>query len=214
MTGNVPQKMDGAKVTVAIAVAAVLWFVMFSPWTSPHVNFWIAMGCSAVVLTTMASCFCPAIWKSGRFRISDIAYGLGIAAVLWAIFWVGDKASSAILGFARPQVDMIYGIKGGTSPWLLSVLLLFLIGPAEEMFWRGYVQRTLSALWNADTGAAVTLAAYTLVHLPSGNFMLVAAAFTAGAVWGLLYRLFPDRLWAIVISHAVWDAAVFVWFPV
>ena len=84
----------------------------------------------------------------------------------------------------------------------------------QELFWRGYVQSTLSAKWNPDKGAAVTLAAYTLVHLPSLNFMLIAAAFTAGLVWGLLYRFWPERLWALVISHALWDAAVFVWFPV
>ena len=44
--------------------------------------------------------------------------------------------------------------------------------------------------------------------------MMVMAALTAGAFWGLLYRLFPKRIWALVISHAVWDAAVFVWFPI
>ena len=95
-----------------------------------------------------------------------------------------------------------------------TALLLLLIGPAEELFWRGYVQNTLSSRWNPDTGAALTLAAYTLVHVPSMNFMLVMASLTAGAVWGLLYRFFPERLWALVISHALWDAAVFVWFPV
>ena len=36
----------------------------------------------------------------------------------------------------------------------------------------------------------------------------------AGAVWGLMYRLFPERFAAIIISHALWDAAVFVWFPI
>ena len=144
----------------------------------------------------------------------DPGSGILIAAVLWGVFWLGDKVSSFLFGFARPQVDMIYGIKGGTSPWLLSALLLLLIGPAEELFWRGYVQNTLSSRWNPDTGAALTLAAYTLVHVPSMNFMLVMASLTAGAVWGLLYRFFPERLWALVISHALWDAAVFVWFPV
>ena len=145
---------------------------------------------------------------------SDIVLGAGIAAVLWGIFFAGDRISSALFGFARPQVELIYGIKEGISPWLLSALLLLLIGPAEELFWRGYIQRTLSEKWDADKGAAVTLAAYTVVHLPSGNFMLTAAAFTAGLVWGLLYRFFPEKIRAIVISHAIWDAAVFVWFPI
>jgi hypothetical protein len=45
------------------------------------------------------------------------------------------------------------------------------------------------------------------------NFMLIMAAFTCGVCWGLLYRLFPQHFPAIVLSHALWDAAAFVWFP-
>ena len=44
--------------------------------------------------------------------------------------------------------------------------------------------------------------------------MLVMAALVAGVVWGGLYRLYPRRMWAIIVSHAVWDVAVFVWFPI
>lgn len=202
------------KTAAAIVVAAALWFVMFSPWTAPHVDFWTMMTFSALTLTVLAKCFRPDILKWPGMKWSDIVLGAGIAVVLWGIFFAGDRISSALFGFARPQVELIYGIKEGISPWLLSALLLLLIGPAEELFWRGYIQRTLSEKWDADKGAAVTLAAYTVVHLPSGNFMLTAAAFTAGLVWGLLYRFFPEKIRAIVISHAIWDAAVFVWFPI
>ena len=44
--------------------------------------------------------------------------------------------------------------------------------------------------------------------------MLLMAALVAGIVWGGLYRLFPQRLGAIIVSHAVWDVAVFIWFPI
>ena len=36
----------------------------------------------------------------------------------------------------------------------------------------------------------------------------------AGAVWGFLYYIKPKWLPALVISHALWDAAVFVVFPI
>jgi membrane protease YdiL (CAAX protease family) len=51
------------------------------------------------------------------------------------------------------------------------------------------------------------------VHLPSGNFMLIMAAMVCGIVWGGLYWLMPKNLKAIIISHALWDAAAFVWLP-
>ena len=197
-----------------IALAAVLWSVMFSPWTAPHVNFWLMMTCSACTLSVLSSIFNPGWWRTLRFSFSNIVLGVVIAVALWGVFWVGDKLSQLMFDFARPQVDTIYGMKDGFSPWVLTALMLFLIGPAEEVFWRGYVQKNLSTRWSANAGFVVTTLIYALVHAGSFNFMLIMAALVAGAAWGLLYRLFPERFTAIIISHALWDVAVFVWFPI
>ena len=145
---------------------------------------------------------------------TNILLGIAIAATLWGIFWIGDKLSQMMFDFARPQVDTIYGMKDGESPWLLTFLMLFLIGPAEEIYWRGYVQQNLSERWNPNVGVIVTTAIYALVHAGSFNFMLTMAALVAGAAWGTLYRFFPERFSAIIISHALWDVAVFIWFPI
>ena len=202
------------RVVLTIILATVLWTVMFSPWTAPHVNFWWMMTASACSLTLLSSLFAPGWWKRISITPSNIFYGILIAVALWGVFWLGDKFSQLLFDFARPQVDIIYGMKEGESPWLLTALLLFLIGPAEEIFWRGYVQQTLSQRWNPNVGFVVTTFVYALVHAGSFNFMLVMAAMVAGAAWGLLYRFFPERFTAIVISHALWDVAVFIWFPI
>lgn len=202
------------KLVFTIVLAAVLWAVMFSPLTAPYVNFWWMMTASALTLSILSTCFNRGWWHAVRFGWGEVLAGVGIAAALWGIFWTGDKVSSWLFDFARPQVDLIYGMKEGESLWLLSLLMLVLIGPAEEIFWRGYVQRTLSARWSPDAGFVVTTLVYALVHAASCNFMLVMAAAVAGVVWGGLYRLFPRRLGAIIVSHAVWDVAVFVWFPI
>ena len=202
------------RLVLTIVLAAVLWSVMFTPWTAPHVNFWWMMTASACVLSLMSSLFAPGWWRYVRITPREIALGIVVATALWGVFWVGDKLSQLMFDFARPQVDTIYGMKDGESPWLLTVLMLFLIGPAEEIFWRGYVQKSFSARWNPNTGFVVTTVIYALVHAGSLNFMLVMAAAVAGAVWGLLYRFFPQHFAAIIISHAVWDVAVFIWFPI
>ena len=197
-----------------IILAAALWTVMFSPLTAPHIDFWLMMTCSAFALSGLSTWFNPGWWKEVKWSVPDLLLGVLIAAMLWGIFWMGDKVSSWLFDFARPQVNLIYGMKEGESPWLLSVLMLFLIGPAEEIFWRGYVQRSLSQRWNSDKGFLVTTALYALVHAGSCNFMLLMAALVAGVVWGGLYRFFPQRMAAIIVSHAVWDVAVFIWFPI
>ncbi len=216
------------RLAVAIVIAFLLWFVMFSQWTAPHLNFWWAMTFSACVLIVLSwfgvrstrswrnvlnPSELPSLWRGWGRLSSPLFEAILIAIVLWCAFWVGDKLSQELFTFARPQVDSIYQMKDGTPSWLIALLLLFIIGPAEELFWRGYVQRTLTQRWTANAGFVVTTLIYTAVHLPSMNFMLIMAAFTCGFCWGLLYRLFPQHFPAIVLSHALWDAAAFVWFP-
>ena len=202
------------KPLIGFFIAAVLWTVMFSPWTAPYVNFWVMMTFSGMTLTLYSTWASPGWWKDVRLDIDNVVMGVVLAAALWGVFWLGEFFSTMLFDFARPQVDMIYGMKEGESPWLLTALMLFLIGPAEEIFWRGYVQKTLQAKWNPNVGFAVTTAIYALVHIGSCNFMLVMAALVAGLAWGLLYRFFPQKFFAIILSHALWDVAVFVWFPI
>ena len=198
---------------LSILTAAILWFIMFSPWTAPHLNFWWAMTASALILTTLALLAQRKSLRCPRVAPRHVLMAVGIAVVLWGVFYVGDKLSQLLFHFARPQVDLIYDMKIGTSPRLIGFLLLCIIGPAEEIFWRGYIQRTLTQRWNPDRAFLLTTAIYTLVHLPSLNAMLVLAALVCGLAWGGLYRLFPQHLPAIILSHALWDAAAFVWFP-
>lgn len=123
------------KLIFTILLAAVLWTVMFSPWTAPFVNFWWMMTGSALTLSVFATLFNPGWWREVKWSLPNVLLGIGIAVALWGVFWLGDKVSSWMFDFARPQVDSIYGMKEGESPWLLAALLLLLIGPAEEIFW-------------------------------------------------------------------------------
>ncbi|MBQ6191265.1 MAG: CPBP family intramembrane metalloprotease [Bacteroidaceae bacterium] len=218
MPSNSIKIRDKSKLVLSVLVAALLWFIMFSPWISPHINFWLCMTASAIVLTCFAFAFGgkESIGTDSDLsgtKTATVLIGILIAASLWGVFWVGDKLSQLLFSFSRAQVNLIYNIKGNVSPTLLALLLLFVIGPAEEIFWRGYVQRTLSKYRSPFVAFLLTTACYTAVHLPSGNFMLIMAALVCGIVWGGLYWLMPQNLKAIIISHALWDAAAFVWLP-
>lgn len=202
------------KPVIGICIAAILWTIMFSPWTAPHLNFWIMMTCSGLTLTLYSTWAGPRWWKDVKFDIQNVVIGVLIAVVLWGVFWVGDRLSSLMFDFARPQVDMIYGMKAGENPWVLTALMLFIIGPAEEIFWRAYIQKSFSRHWNPNMGFILTTLVYSLVHISKFNFMLIMAAAVAGLVWGLAYRFFPEKIGAIIISHALWDCAVFIWFPI
>lgn len=202
-----------SRLSIGLLVAFVAWFWMFSPWTAEIFPLWPSMALVSVVLLLIA-----APWRS-RGEASggwgrQLLLGVAIAALLWGVFWVGDRVSSWLFDFARPQVEAVYSMRGGMPSWLVALQLLLLTGPAEELFWRGYVQRTLSLRWNANWGFVVATVLYTLIHLFSFNFMLIMSSLVCGLAWGGLYRLRPQWLPALVVSHGLWDACVFVVFPI
>jgi hypothetical protein len=91
-------------------------------------------------------------------------------------------------------------------------LMVLVIGPGEEVFWRGYLQRHLQDRWGNVPGFLAATALYALVHAGSGNPMLVLAAAVCGLFWGYLY-LRSKSILLVLISHTIWDVAVFILFP-
>ena len=197
-----------------LLTAALLWFLMFNPWLTLPLDFWTMMTLSGCILLMMALLIDPRWFADIEISWKGFFTGIALALVLWGIFWVGDKVATWMLPFARPQVDTIYSMKESQSEWVIGLLLLFIIGPAEEIFWRGFIQRSLSKRFTANVGFVATLLVYGLVHLWKFNFMLIMAAFVCGLVWGLAYRLWPKQLFALIVSHAIWDALVFVVWPI
>jgi len=201
------------KVIFAIIIAATFWFVMFSPWTKEYVNFWITMGIAGVTLILMSAFLGKDLKKHFSFTIKDLLIGMGSAAILYGIFYLGDIFSKLLFDFAQDQVSRIYLMKEGENEWYLGLLLIFLIGPAEEIFWRGYVQRMLEPKYGGWAALIVTALVYALVHIWSFNFMLIMSALVCGTFWGLLYK-YNKNLVTLIISHALWDVSVFVLFPI
>lgn len=208
------------KLLWGIAAAALLWFYMFSPWTEGIGNFWVNMSISALILTAISLYgLGPGTFREmPRADIGECciqaASGIVLAFVLWGVFFLGDYLSGIMFSFAGEQVDRVYGMKEGASPAVIALLLLFLIGPAEEFFWRGYVQKTIGETVGKTPALFITTIIYALVHIWSFNFMLIMAALVAGGFWGLIYRLKPSLLPALIVSHAIWDALVFIFLPI
>lgn len=202
------------KILISIIIAAGLWFFMFSPWTAGMFNFWFAMSISASLLWLLSIFLGKNFSKQFSFSSKEVVLGLVSAVALYGVFYLGNYLSTAWFDFAKPQIGNIYSMKDGNNLYLVGVLLLILIGPAEEIFWRGYVQRTLGHKYGDWTAFILTTLVYTLVHIWSFNFMLIMAAMVCGAFWGLMFMFNKKNLVSLVISHAVWDLSVFILFPI
>ena len=199
---------------LTVLLAFALWFFLFSPWTKGMVNFWIAISLASLVLSIIALSRRKQIISELNINWQSIVAGIFIAAALWGVFWIGDKVTSMMFDFEKSQVASIYSMRDGHSKWLIAMLLLLIMGPAEEIFWRGYLQKTLQTIINPNAGFVTGVVLYALAHLWSFNFMLIMAALVAGSVWGAIYRFLPKSLPALIISHSLWDVMVFVVFPI
>jgi membrane protease YdiL (CAAX protease family) len=196
-----------------VAAAAVFWLLMFYPWSQPLGNFWLLMLLATIVLGGAA------LWLGRaeaaqvyRFEPKHVLIGLGSVAFLYGVFWLGREIASHILPFSGTQIEGIYSTSSQAPPWLIAALLLLWIGPAEEIFWRGFVQHRLMQRYGLWPGYFIATAIYAAIHGWSGNLMLVGAAAVAGAFWGLVFMRYRS-VWPGIISHAIWDTLIFVVLP-
>jgi len=195
---------------MCMAVAAVLWFFAFFV---PIGNFWIKITLSALGLAFLAVVFggWPLPFKDLNGRA--VLWGVLSALFLYGVFMAGNAISNLLFPFAENQVDAIYAKGDNTPGWVIGLVLFFITSPAEEIFWRGFLQRRLSRYLGGFGGWVIAAILYAAVHISSLNFMLVGAAGIAGLFWGFLYwRL--KTLWPVVISHAVWTCLAFAVAPI
>lgn len=192
-----------------VALAAVLWYIIFG---LQLFNFWCAMAVAATMLALASFVFYGAPFALQEINRRAILLGVLSAAVLYGIFWLGDILSAMLFSFAPPQVSSIYDLRSQNQVWLIVLILIFVTSPAEEIFWRGFVQRWLDQQMGPVPAWILAALAYGGVHIISGNFMLVMAALVAGLFWGYIFMKGRSVV-PLIISHALWTVSIFILFP-
>ena len=134
------------------------------------------------------------------------------AVLLYLLFFIGNYLSRRWFNFAGSGIEGVYNFKGNAAGFRIALLMLLVIGPGEELFWRGYLQRKLSLKTGKWVGLLLALILYTSVHIFTGNIILVLAAFICGLFWGWMYLKYNSMVINIV-SHTVWDIVVFLLLP-
>ena len=67
---------------LTIALAFVLWGVMFLPATSVHVNFWMTMTGSTLILSGLSTMLNKGWWRKLNFSLSNILFGVVVGHIL------------------------------------------------------------------------------------------------------------------------------------
>jgi membrane protease YdiL (CAAX protease family) len=208
---------------IGICIAAFFWFMMFSPVPElAHLihttYFWYAMTFSTVFLSVYSFVQQKNQQKNKlkelfRFEWKFVAVGISHAVLLYGMSRLGVYLMTEVFVGVRPQIEAIYLTRSQLSPLVIAPLLFFLIAPAEEIFWRGFVQHRLMEKFGSWRGTVVAVLLYAGVHIWARNPMLLLAALVLGVHWGFVYRRFGSLVPGI-ISHALWDTAIFVLLPV
>ncbi|HTD45937.1 MAG TPA: CPBP family intramembrane glutamic endopeptidase [bacterium] len=193
----------------AIPLAVAVWIVIFA-WRPS--NFWLLMAAGTGGLGGLALRLRGAFPTEEGVRAQDLGTGAAAAAALYGVFALGRAIAGRLLPSAPGQISDVYTLRS-QAPWpVIALLLILVIGPGEELFWRGFVQWRLVRRLGPGLGWGAATAIYGGVHAAAANPMLVLAALVAGGFWGLLY-LRIGRIAPLIVSHVLWDLAVFLLLP-
>lgn len=191
-----------------LAAAVPLWAWVFR---SRHGNFWTRMALGAGSLGLYALRSRPGLRREAP-RGWDIPVGAASAAGLYVIFQIGDRLARRVMPRGEQDIANVYRLRTLAPKAVSGALLVGVIGPSEELFWRGLVQRALMTRFGRGRGTALATAAYGGTHLVTGNLTLTGAATVAGAYWGVEYAVSP-RLGPLLVSHVLWDVWIFLIQP-
>ncbi len=199
------------------AILAVFLFVpLFTFRRIGGFDFWWWMSVILVMLVSFGlfsdKSYLDLIFKDLRKGLlKKIGLGIMSAGLLYAVFFVGNEVSRFIFPFAGAEISQVYSFRQNASVLRIILFMIVFIGPGEELFWRGYLQRHWEKRFGGFWGYVLASVLYALVHAASGNIMLVLSAGVCGLFWGFLYLRYKSVV-LICVSHTLWDLMIFVFF--
>lgn len=206
--GAVDGRPGALALVLGLSAAAAAFAATFN---GPRDRFWSRMTATGIGLGGWALLTSRPSRRvgigPGRFLV-----GLLSALGLYLTFTVGDRFVRRYVPGGDAQIRDIYTLRTLRPRAEIAARLAFIVGPAEEIFWRGLVQEALMRRFGRWPGAVLAAMTYGGVHVTTGNFTLFGAAGIAGAHWCALYAA-RVPLGALIVSHVAWDVWIFLVQP-
>lgn len=144
-----------------------------------------------------------------------IAAGAGFVGLI--IAWLAASISSFFVAtrfdIEQPQQEIFE--MGQQDPMvfvLLGVLSLLIVGPAEELLFRGVIQTRLRENFGVVAGLGIATALFALIHIVGfleasliSGLLGVSVLFVIGAVLAIVYE-YTGNLVIVAILHGVFNA--------
>jgi len=173
----------------------------------------VSMTSAALVLVIPARRGGPSVrsylaltWPQWRY----IAIGLAVVGVSWSIFL--GLSLLHIFPDSREAIHEYQQILG--NPWAMTLYWLVLVGTvpvAQEIVFRGFVQRGWSASSLGGFGAAVLIAFAWAVVQPGHNVPMMFTVFFLGLICGVMRWRSGSTVLAIMM-HMAWNGATGLYY--
>lgn len=144
---------------------------------------------------------------------------LGTVALLIAATGLEQLFQLFNITAAEHQIyELATAEEGGFSPQFLLVMIpmaILVIGPAEELIYRGLIQKSLYSKFSTDQAIVLTSTIFALVHFPAyltttveSASITVATVFALSLVLGKIYS-YTNNLIIPSLSHGLYNAVLF-----
>lgn len=140
-----------------------------------------------------------------------LVFGIGYGTLTYGIIATGYRLFSIISSEATISVGDFLRDYGPHTIWHY-LLLMIIIAPGEELFWRGFVQQKLKNYMSPFFAVITASLLFGLSLSFSGFWLGVLAACFSGIVWGLLYE-WKRSMPLIIIAHITMTILLFLILP-
>lgn len=163
------------------------------------------------------------LWYTGRGlayvpirRPTLIETAIIIAAPFGIIFVTASISQLSLLLGVEPSEHAL-GALGDIDPRLylyMVPLVIFIVGPFEELLYRGVVQSRLRESFGAAAAILLASVIFALIHIPAHGFGGAGVASTAASmmalvggsiVFGAIYE-YTENLTVVAVIHGLYDA--------
>lgn len=171
--------------------------------------FWYMYTFAMLILMSLAIVFVKIFdelvtWKT-------LIYGLGYGTLLYGLIAVGFQLLQLTPFNITGSVEAFLTAFAPVSIWHY-LLLMFIIVPGEEIFWRGLVQQKLKQYVSTPLAVLISSILFGSALALGGFWPGVGAGIAAGLILGLLYE-WKRSLPVIIVSHLVMIVLLFLVLP-
>ena len=191
-----------------IILLFIVYALLFLTFSNEKI-FWYMY--SFTTLLFMAVAF---VWGKMEDEVQTweyLIFGLGYGTLTYGQIATGYRLLSIFTDYAAVSVDRFLSDFGPTTVWHYFLLML-IIAPGEELFWRGLIQQKLKAFMSPFFAVLVASLLFGFSMSFSGFWLGVFAAFTSGMFWGILYE-WKKSMPLIIIAHITMVFLLFLVLP-